>query len=315
MKKIIFLFVLALIGLRLNAQQEHHYTQFMYHKLYLNPAYAGARGVPSVSAIYRNQWSGFEGAPKSFLASFNSPFLSKRVGVGVTLNQQKAGLNRDFFASLAYSYDLIAQDEVSLRIGIQGSLRSLSIDFARAQPGQSGDPSIGEENTSDIYGNVGAGIYATFEERFYVGLSVPRIFPNSIGFDNPNATRTAKEAWHLYGMAGAILPLSDDLSLMPAVLLKYVQNTPFNADLNLNLDFRRKVSAGLSYRLGGDGPGDSVDVLVFWQATELVGFGAAYDFTLSQIRDYTAGSFEIMLQADLKKRSGKKNMSNPRFFL
>ena len=315
MKKIVFLFALVLIGVRLNAQQDHQYTQFMYNKLLLNPAYAGARGVPSVTAIYRNQWAGFDGAPKSFLASFNSPFLSERVGVGVTLSQQQAGFDRDFFASLAYSYDLISQDEVSLRVGIQGSLRSLSIDFTQAQPGQTGDPSLDNQKINDFYGNVGAGIYATFAERFYVGFSVPRIYTNSIGFSNPSAVLTAKESRHYYGMAGVIIPISDDINLMPAVLLKYVANAPFDADLNLNLDIRQKVTAGISYRLGGDGPGESVDLLVFWQATPLVGIGAAYDFTLSQIRDYTAGSFELLLQADLKKKSGKKKFSNPRFFL
>ena len=315
MKKIVFLLALVSIGVRLNAQQDHQYTQFMYNKLAINPAYAGARGVPSVTAIYRNQWAGFDGAPKSFLASFNSPFLSKRVGVGVTMSQQQAGFNRDFLAALAYSYDLISQDEVSLRVGMQGSIRSLSIDFTKAQPGQPGDPSLDNQKINDIYGNVGAGIYATFIERFYLGFSVPRIYSNSIGFSNPNAVLSAKEYRHFYGMAGAIFPISEDINLMPAVLLKYVKNAPFNADLNLNLDIRQKVTAGISYRLGGDGPGDSVDLLVFWQATPQVGVGAAYDFTLSQIRDYTAGSFEILLQADLKKKEGKKKMSNPRFFM
>ncbi|MEO6038243.1 MAG: type IX secretion system membrane protein PorP/SprF [Saprospiraceae bacterium] len=315
MKKIVFLLALVLTGVRLNAQQDHQYTQFMYNKLLLNPGYAGARGVPSVTGIYRNQWAGFDGAPKSFLVSFNSPFLSKRVGVGVTLSQQQAGFDRDFFASLAYSYDLISQDEVSLRVGIQGSLRSFSIDFAQAQPGQTGDPSLDNQKVNDFYGNVGAGIYATFVERFYLGFSVPRIYTNSIGFSNPSATLTAKEARHYYGTAGAIFPLGDGLNLMPAILLKYVANAPFDADLNLNLDIRQKLTAGISYRLGGDGPGESVDLLVFWQATPQVGIGAAYDFTLSQIRDYTAGSFEVLLQADLKKKEGKKKFSNPRFFL
>ncbi len=315
MKKTIFILALAMAVLQLNAQQDHQYTQFMYNKLPINPAYAGSRGVPSITALYRNQWAGFDGAPKSFLASFNSPFLSKRVGVGVTMTQWQEGFNRDFFASIAYSYDLISQDEISLRVGIQGSLRSLGIDFTKATPGQPGDPSLDNQKINDIYGNVGAGLYATFAERFYVGFSVPRIYPNGIGFDNPSAELSAKEYRHMYGMAGAIFPLSDDINLMPAILVKYVKNSPISADVNLNLDIRQKVTAGISYRPGGDGTGDSVDLLVFWQATSQVGIGAAYDFTLSQIRDYTAGSFEILLQADLKKKSGRKNLSNPRFFL
>lgn len=315
MKKLVFLFIVLCAGLRLSAQQDHQYTQFMYNKLLINPAYAGSRGVPSLTAIYRNQWLGFgEGAPQSALLSFNSNFLSKRVGVGVTISNQKAGLQRDFQGSLAYSYDLIGGKNASLRIGVNGSIRSLSMDFTKATPLVTGDNSLDNMRTSTILGNVGAGIYGTFNERFYVGLAVPRIYSNAIGFNPDPTVKAAKEYRHYYASAGAILPLNADLKLMPAVLIKYVENAPFDADINLNLDIREKLTVGLSYRVGGDGPGESVDLLVFWQASPQVGIGAAYDFTLSQIRDYTSGSIELLVQADLKK-SKKKNMSNPRFFL
>ena len=108
MKKFYFLLFIATVAAStVWAQQEHQYTQFMYNKLPINPAYSGARGVPSVTAIYRNQWMGFEGAPKSVLASFNSPFLTKRVGIGVTISHNQIGLDKDFAGSMAYSYDLI----------------------------------------------------------------------------------------------------------------------------------------------------------------------------------------------------------------
>jgi type IX secretion system PorP/SprF family membrane protein len=319
MKKLIFSLALISMTWSLMAQQDHHYTQFMYNKLPINPAYAGARGVPSVTAIYRNQWMGFEGAPQSMLVSFNSPFLSPRVGVGLNLSHNKIGLQRDFFASAAYSYDLIAKDDVSLRIGVMGSLRSFGVDYSKAQPYQNinTDPSLTDKRTNDFYGNVGAGVYGTFMQRFYVGFSVPRIYSNVLGL-NPGANQpTAKEYQHMYGMAGAILPISDDINLMPALLVKYVKNAPIDVDINVNLDIRQKVTAGISYRLGGDGAGESVDLLVLWQATEQFGVGAAYDFTLSNIKDYSAGSIEILAQYDIRnKNSGKKKkMTNPRFFM
>ena len=43
---------------------------------------------------------------------------------------------------------------------------------------------------------------------------------------NPNANLLAKEYRHFYGMAGAIIPVSEGINLMPAVLLKYVKNAP-----------------------------------------------------------------------------------------
>lgn len=313
MKKIILLLFIPVFFSRVSAQQDHQYTQFMYNKLPNNPAYAGSRGVPSMTAIFRSQWVGFEGAPQSFLASIHSPFLSKRVGVGVTVSHQKSGLQRDFFGSLAYSYNLVALKSMSLRVGVMGSVRSFAIDFTKAQPGQPGDPSLDNQQVNQILGNVGAGLYATFNDRFYVGVSAPRIYQNKLGI-NPNANVTlARESRHYYAMAGLILPVGDDINLMPACLVKYVENAPLDADINLNLDVRQKFTAGLSYRIGGDGPGDSVDLLAFWQASPQMGIGVAYDFSLSALKDYTAGSFEVLFQADLKKR--KRNMSNPRFFL
>jgi type IX secretion system PorP/SprF family membrane protein len=317
MKKLVCSFFITMAAcVALNAQQEGHFTQFMYNKLYLNPAYAGARGVPSVTAIYRNQWVGFDGAPQSLLASFNGPFLSKRVGVGVNVSHQKIGLQRDLFASVAYSYDLVAQEQMSLRIGLSGSLRSLGFAYEQATPLQSGDQSVDNQRINDFYGNVGAGVYGTVLERYYFGISVPRIYSNAIGLSNSNANILAKEYPHFYGMAGAIIPLSEDINLMPALLLKYVRNAPFSTDINMNLDIKRKVTLGVSYRLGGDGVGESVDLLALWQAAPQFAIGVAYDFTLSSLKDYNAGSVEVLLQYDLKQlNNGKRKMSNPRFFM
>lgn len=322
MKKLVLpLLILLAAGLRLSAQQEHHYTQFMYNKLPINPAYAGARGIPSLTAIYRNQWIGFDGSPKSALLSFNGPFLTPRVGIGATISHQQIGLQSDFYAALAYSYDVVATEGVSIRAGIMGSVRARGMDFSEAQADptpSNNDPSLDDERVNITYANVGAGLYGTFNEQFYVGFSVPHIYSNTIGFNtNPfsstNFTRTAKGLPHIYGMAGAIFPLSEDINLMPALLAKYVKNAPFDMDVNLNLDIKQKFTAGLSYRVGGDGPGESISLLAYWQATSMFGIGAAYDFTLSGLRDYNAGSIEVGALIDLKKK--KRNMSNPRVFL
>lgn len=293
-------------------QQEHQYTQFMYNKLLLNPGYAGARGIPFLTGIYRNQWAGFDGAPKSGLISFNSPFLTQRVGIGVTLSARQIGLDKDVYGSLAYSYDIINDEAINVRVGLMGSMKSFSVDFSKAQPTNPGDVSIGSKKDPGFYANVGAGVYAGFSEKYYIGFSIPQLYANDLGINQTPGTNTAVEVRHIYGMAGASFPLSEDISIMPAILTKYVKNAPFDADLNVNLDIKKKVTAGLSYRLGGEGSGESVDLLCFFQATPQLGIGAAYDFTLTQIKDYSSGSFEVMVQYDLKSKTN--NMSNPRFF-
>lgn len=312
MKKIYILFLLASLAASANAQQEHQYTQFMYNKLLLNPAYAGARGVPFVTGIYRNQWMGFEGAPKSGLVSFNTPFLTERVGLGVTLSMRDIGLQRDFYGSFAYSYKVVEADELSIRIGLMGSIKSFSMDFAKANPLLTNDESLDNKRVNDTYGNVGAGGYALWREKFYVGFSVPHIYGNKIGLRNLNADLEAKESPHFYAMAGGSFPLNDQINILPSTLIKYVEHAPISFDLNCNFEIKKRFNLGLSYRGGTSGSSDSFDLLVYAQATPKIGVGLAYDFTLSQIKDYSNGSVELLFQVDLKQN--KNNMSNPRFF-
>lgn len=295
------------------AQQQNHYTQFMYNKLLLNPGYAGSRTTPSFTAIYRNQWIGFEGSPESKLLSFNSP-IGKSVGFGLSISNNTHGLIDNWFATMAYSYRIKLGDESALRVGLQGSIESFSIDFS--DPSiviqQDNDPSVLlADNPQKYYGNFGAGLYLSLK-NLYFGLSVPHFFPNELGF-NPNTALIAKESPHFYFMAGTMLPVGNKFSLKPQILGKYVQNAPFDADLNLSLVYDYRLTFGVSYRLGGDSSsfGESIDAMLFYQFTN-IGLGIAYDFTLSEIKDYTSGSLEFVVRYDFKRE--REDMANPRFF-
>ncbi|MFT4849690.1 MAG: type IX secretion system PorP/SprF family membrane protein, partial [Sediminicola sp.] len=68
MKKLTLL-VLLLVVLSAefaSAQQDPQYTQYMYNMNVVNPAYAGSKESLSITALYRNQWAGFDDAPVTF---------------------------------------------------------------------------------------------------------------------------------------------------------------------------------------------------------------------------------------------------------
>jgi type IX secretion system PorP/SprF family membrane protein len=317
MKNLFPIIIFLIFSQKMTAQQEAHYTHFMYNKMLINPAYAGARPVPYLTAIHRTQWAGFEGAPTSQLLSFSSKFINDRVGVGATISHVKIGFQQDIYGSLAYSYDLIAKDGVSVRAGLQGSIRSFALNFGNVSAlGLSApdDQTIKNGNIKKVVGNFGAGIYGSYKDVIYAGFSVPTLIGNNLNDKNfePDALKLAKLDKHFYGMLGASLPIADQVKIVPQVLIKYVKNAPIDADLNATLEYDRKFGVGLSYRLGGDGGGESADLLVFARIKNQFVIGASYDFTLSQIKDYSSGSFEVLLQVDLKKT--KNEMSNPRFF-
>ena len=313
MSKFYFLFLIVFLPLSIFAQQQHQYTQFMYNKLSYNPAYAGIRGVPTMTAVYRNQWYKLDGAPRSAMLSMHAPVFTQRVGVGGVLSHSSIGLHDDVQLTATYSYNVIAAENFNLRVGVSGTLRVLSLDFSEANPLTAYDPSLDNKRMNDAYANFGAGIYGTFQERLYIGFSVPRIVQNNIGLNTDPTVRTAHESRHFYGTTGGIIPLGKDFNLLPAVLVKYVKNAPIDVDVTFNLEIKEKVTTGLAYRAGGDGKGESLDLLAYWQINPRFGVGASYDLTLTNLRSYTGGTFELLVYADLVKR--KKGMSNPRFFM
>lgn len=215
---------------------------------------------------------------------------------------------------MAYAYNLQINDDMSLRLGVQGSMKYSGMNFASedARILNPGDPSVAEGQVTNQYrGNVGLGVYFTFSDVLYAGISAPYLYSNNISL-NRETNRPAVEQPHYYGMVGGMLLITDKIELKPAILAKYTQHSPFDLDANVSLVFDRKLSAGLTYRLGGMGSGESVDLLIFFQASTQVGLGVAYDFSLGDVSDYSSGTFEAMLRLDLKNE--KTQLENPRFF-
>lgn len=316
-RKFIFALGICFCSVMAFGQQENQFTQFMYNQLYVNPAYAGARGIPTLTALYRQQWVGFTGAPESKLLSFNAPLFGDRVGFGMTVANHTLGIENKWDATMAYSYHVAINEESSVRFGLQGSLRYYGIDFADPSvivptPGVLDQSITADKELNQYFGNFGVGIYLNLKNT-YLGISVPHFFPNELGInpDVSNVPDIAQSFSHYYFMAGTMVPITDNIQFKPAVLAKYVNNAPFDLDVNLSLLFNEVFTAGLSYRLGGDGSGDSVDLIAMYQINS-VGIGAAYDFSLSEVAESGTGSFEVLLRYDfIKERS---DMANPRFF-
>ena len=61
-----FLIIIVLYSISICAQQEPHYTQYMYNMSVVNPGYMiNEPGLINVGSLYRTQWVGIEGAPKT----------------------------------------------------------------------------------------------------------------------------------------------------------------------------------------------------------------------------------------------------------
>jgi type IX secretion system PorP/SprF family membrane protein len=320
-KKVVLHFIVLWVCLgygTLSAQQQALHTMFMYNKLLVNPAYAGYHDHACASAIVREQWLGFEGAPKSQAISFNTPLSSQSLGLGFNLQHNSIGISSSTTLDAIYDYRFPVGNG-TLSLGVQGSGRFLYVDYndpaVKAIQDINIDPGVDINQDNKFIANVGAGIYYS-TSTFYVGLSSPRLMASDIDFEVNNLF-TSREQAHYYLMTGVALALDHRMSFVPQVMVRYTEAAPVSVDLNLGLRWGEDHSVGVSFRKGansGDEFLESIDIMASAKILRGLRLGAAYDFTMSELQRYGDGSIEVMLMYCFGEAAKPATFVNPRYF-
>lgn len=316
MIRILIVIVMLLMGQLAFGQQEQLYTQFMFNKLALNPAYAGNEKVTCMNLLYRDQWSGFNGAPTTQAFSLSAPLNDNKIGLGVNLVNTTIGVTQKLSLEGVYAYKFRI-GEGMLSMGGSASFRRYTIDYSDdrliAIQNIDIDPSITRERISKNLFNFGFGVYYN-TGLYYIGASIPRLTQGNIDFDQNDVL--SLESRHLNLMGGAAFATSARFTLKPQLMIRLTENAPLDFDLNLSGTFDEKYTLGLTYRAGGNqgGIGESIDFIFALQASPQVLVGFAYDLTLSDIRSYQNGSIELILHYCFKKVYDQEEIINPRYF-
>lgn len=244
MKKLLLITIinLALISLSF-AQQDPLYSQYINNPMVINPAYAGLNNNLNASLSYRTQWGGFEGNPTTVNANGHISLVDNRVGAGLLIVQDKIGNATNTEFQVAGSYKLQLED-MTFSFGMQAGLINFQSNYNQLNLADPGDPAFtGNENLSKP--NIGAGV-ALKSERFFVGLSVPRLlsttFKSSMGeqFDLYNQ--------HYYLFGAYVFNMGTRIRLKPGILLKSVKGSPLSTDLNFNVNIDQLYTAGVFTR-------------------------------------------------------------------
>lgn len=306
MRKFILTLILAVFATGLFAQYDMHHTQFMHNKLSINPAYTGDREVFSMTALYRNQWFGIDGAPKTFTIHAHSPFINKRNAVGLTIINDAIGNVNTSYIGGSYAYRLPLSDETTLSIGLQGRVEHSRIDWSKTDALDQGDNTIPANNRAKTNPNFGMGAYLS-NENFYVGVSIPTLLKTTI-YDEENLSGVSINSQRSYYlMGGGIIRLNQNVKFSPSALLTYNPSSPFEMDLNASFILMNSFWVGASYRLG-----DSVDGLLNFQVNPQIRIGVAFDYTLTKLQEFSPGSVELLVDYNFKLKGEKIN--NIRFF-
>ncbi len=294
----------------MQAQQDPHYTQYMYNMNVMNPAYAGSKENLSVGLLYRQQWVNIEGAPKTATLSLHSP-VGKNVGLGLSVISDKIGPVEENNIYADFSYTLNLGGEHRLAMGLKGGATlhkvGLFSDIGNGHVNDSGDAAF-SENASNVYLNIGSGLFY-YLKNYYLAFSVP----NMLQSKHLDVTQSGQEyhfgseTQHYFFTGGYVFNLSEQTKFKPSFMMKSAFSAPISLDVSANFLFFEKFEAGATYRLD-----DSFGAMVNYAITPSLRIGYAYDHIVSDLKIASTSSHEVMLLFDLN--FPKKVSISPRFF-
>lgn len=311
MKKIYFTALIVFMTLiDANAQQDPHYTQYMYNMSVMNPAYAGSKESLSGGLLYRKQWVDIEDSPSTGTLFLHSP-VGKNVGLGLSVISDKIGPVEENNVYADFSYTLNLGGEHKLAFGMKGGATfhnvGLYSDIGNGRVPDADDPAFSED-ISRTYLNIGAGLFY-YTNKYYIALSVPNMLKSKHLDINRSGEelKFGTESLHYFLTGGYVFDLSPNTKLKPSAMLKSAFNAPLSVDGSLNVMFFDKFELGATYRLD-----DSFGGMVNYAITPNLRIGYAYDHIVSDLKVTTPASHEIMLLFDLN--FPKKVSQSPRYF-
>ncbi|MBB1141044.1 type IX secretion system membrane protein PorP/SprF, partial [Myroides sp. WP-1] len=222
-----------------------------------------------VFGLYRTQWVGLEGAPKTATLSVDSPLGRSGLGLGVNFTNDRLGAMDENTFSVDLSYGVELNSEYKLAFGLKGSGNLLNVDYSKLTIYEESDPVASANVENKFTPNIGVGMFL-YSDKAYVGLSAPTLLTRTRYDDN--GMNTLRQRMHLYLTGGYVFDINYNLKFKPAAMVKMVEGAPLQVDLSANFMFRDKFTVGAAYRWDA-----SLSGLVGFQVTENILVGYSYD--------------------------------------
>jgi type IX secretion system PorP/SprF family membrane protein len=288
-----------------SAQQDPHYTQYMYNMSVMNPAYAGSKENLSMGLLHRRQWIELEDAPTTSTLFGHSP-VGKNVGLGLSVVSDKIGPVEENNVYGDFSYTLKLGGEHKLALGLKAGLTLHNVALNSRIASTLPDPTDGVfgADVSNSYFNFGTGAFY-YTNKYYLGLSVPNMMRSKhLDFDGRSY---GSETSHYFFTGGYVFDINENVKFKPFFMAKSSFEAPASWDVSTNFMFKDKFEIGGTYRLD-----DSFGAMVNYAVTPTLKIGYAYDHIVSDLKVTTPSSHEIILLFDVN--FSKKVSRSPRYF-
>lgn len=288
----------------------------------VNPAIGGIENYVDVKLSMRNQWVGIEGAPKTFYASIHGPLGKKDYrssvtsfdmkgqnprgreywanytsapphhGIGLSaINYSTGYINRSTVAG-TYSYHIGLTGSTSLAAGFGFGVSAFNINTSKITLATPFDPAVGSATTniSKFKPELNAGLWL-YSSNYFIGISAQQIVPFKMNLVDASAYKSTLVP-HLFATAGYRFSVTEDVSVIPSTMIRYIASIPVGLDINLKTQFREFLWAGGSFRYK-----DGFSAMVGMNIANSVNVSYAYDMNRGKflLSTMNRGTHEIIL--------------------
>lgn len=239
------------------AQSRKHISNFSHFQSYFNPALTGYEGS-TIRGFVRNQWSGFEGAPKTYfisaeldfgeLAGEEDPALMGKNAVSANMLHDTYGAFRETELLLSYASRVRLTEHHNLRLGVGLNYQSIRLDGNSLTTEEQNDPTLGQyfgqfSNMNVIDFNLGI---ALTHAKYYVSYGMHRVAGGKItsGDEFMDGYPTA-----IMVQAGYRESISENLGVIFNAFYRSQKDMKDNLEFNLKALLMDRVWVGMGHRV------------------------------------------------------------------
>ncbi|WGQ11290.1 type IX secretion system membrane protein PorP/SprF [Pedobacter gandavensis] len=290
--KFLALLLVVFTGSNSYAQLNPLAAQYYSNRFLINPAYAGSTDGIRVNAAYRKLWSNVPGSPLT--QSLTADYGKGKVGVGLNVYNESAGLQRQTRVTGTYAYHLqLGEEQQQLHFGISLGFMSQRLENSDIY-GNPNDPMVGQYNDRKTYLDGDFGIAYTSGT-----FSLQAAIPNLKSVLKKDVIKLA-DVTTFYAASSYRFKLTEGaegMDLEPMIAYRGVQG------------FDNIWDAGAQLEIANQ----QVFITGMYHSTKNATFGLGMDFRkkylisgnyttqTSALSGYTNGSFELNLRLSLGK--------------
>lgn len=306
--------VLCITGLS-KAQTNPVLGQYFQNMPAYSPAMAGMNDNLEITVGLRQQWAGFEGAPRTFYLGANGVLGAKKRtmvdpraipndtaamrtskpgikhGVGGNLMAMQQGAFKQNEMSLLYAVHVPVAANTYLSLGMSASIYNEKVNtldaWVKDQVNDQLYLSLLQNGSSNTYLHLNTGL-SLYSNRYYISYSMMEATSTFISGNKEVNKDNRSLRHHIVG--GYRFLLSDKWELLPNTFVRIDQSKPTFYEGGLRARYNRNMWAGLSYRND-----KTVVAMLGMIFNNKIRFGYAFEYTGADISRYNQGSHEIVL--------------------